>query len=115
MSRESGHFLFKSKSKMKTVADYNFSGQRALIRVDFNVPQDKVTGEMKDDTRIRGAIPTINKILNDGGSVVLMSHMGRPKDGPDAQYSLKKVVKRTSELLNREVKFVNDCIGPEEE
>jgi len=100
---------------MKTVADYNFSGQKALIRVDFNVPQDKVTGEMKDDTRIRGAIPTIKKILDDGGSVILMSHMGRPKGGPDEKYSLKKVVKRTSELLNCEVKFVNDCIGPEAE
>ena len=56
---------------------------------------------MKDDTRIRGAIPTINKILNDGGSVILMSHMGRPKGGPEEKYSLNKVVKRTSELLNR--------------
>jgi phosphoglycerate kinase len=98
---------------MKTIDSINFSNQRALIRVDFNVPQDKTTGEVKDDTRIRAAIPTINKILNDGGSAILMSHMGRPKGGPEEKYSLKKVVARTSELLGREVKFVSDCIGAE--
>jgi len=100
---------------MKTIDSYNFKNQRALIRVDFNVPQDKTTGEVKDDTRIRAAIPTIKKILDDGGSVILMSHMGRPKGGPDEKYSLSKVVKRTSELLNRDVKFAKDCIGPEAE
>lgn len=98
---------------MKTIDSINFSNQRALIRVDFNVPQDKTTGEVKDDTRIRAAIPTIKKILNDGGSAILMSHMGRPKGGPEEKYSLKKVVARTSELLGREVKFVSDCIGAE--
>ena len=111
---KAGHFNLTTM-EMKTVDSYNFKNQRALIRVDFNVPQDKTTGEMKDDTRIRGAIPTINKILNDGGSVILMSHMGRPKGGPEEKYSLNKVVKRTSELLNREVKFVKDCVGPEVE
>src|SRR6266704_2521902 len=100
---------------MMTVADYNFQNQRALIRVDFNVPLDKQTLEIKDDTRIRSAIPTINKILDDGGSVILMSHLGRPKGGQEEKYSLRHVLKRTSELLNREVKFVNDCIGAEVE
>lgn len=101
--------------EMKTIDSYNFNNQRALIRVDFNVPQDKTTGEVKDDTRIRAAIPTIKKILNDGGSAILMSHMGRPKGGPEEKYSLKKVVARTSELLGCEVKFVSDCIGTEAE
>src|SRR5438552_17412762 len=100
---------------MKTVADYNFKNQRALIRVDFNVPLDKQTFEVKDDTRIRSAIPTIKKILGDGGSVILMSHLGRPKGGHEDKYSLKHVLKKTSELLNLEVKFANDCIGSEVE
>lgn len=100
---------------MKTISDYNFKDQHALIRVDFNVPLDKQTLAIKDDTRIKAAIPTINKILGDGGSVILMSHLGRPKGGPEDKYSLSHVVKRTSELLNREVKFVNDCIESEVE
>ena len=100
---------------MLTVADYNFRNQRALIRVDFNVPLDKQTLAIKDDSRIRAAIPTINKILRDGGSVILMSHLGRPKSGPEDKYSLRHIVKRTSELLNHEVKFASDCIGKEVE
>jgi phosphoglycerate kinase len=76
---------------MKTVDSYNFNNQRALIRVDFNVPLDKVTFAIKDDTRIRGALKTINKVLEDGGSVILMSHLGRPKAGPEDKYSLKHV------------------------
>lgn len=98
---------------MKTAADYNFGNQRALIRVDFNVPLDKVTFAVKDDTRIRGALKTINKILNNGGSAVLMSHLGRPKGGPEEKYSLMHVLDITSKLLNRPMKFVNDCIGDE--
>lgn len=98
-----------------TVADYNFRNQRALIRVDFNVPLDKQTLAIKDDTRIKAAIPTINKILRDGGSVILMSHLGRPKGGPEDKYSLRHIIKRTSELLNHEVKFAGDCIGKEVE
>ncbi|MBK9729939.1 MAG: phosphoglycerate kinase [Chitinophagaceae bacterium] len=98
---------------MKTVADYNFKDTRALIRVDFNVPLDKVTFVVKDDTRIRGAVKTINKILSDGGSVILMSHLGRPKGGPEDKYSLRHVVETTSNLLNRPVKFVTDCVGQE--
>lgn len=93
--------------------DYNFSNQRALIRVDFNVPLDKLNFAVKDDTRIRAAIPTIKKILNDGGSVILMSHLGRPKGGPEEKYSMRHVLQTTAELLGSEVKFVNDCVGNE--
>ncbi len=96
---------------IRTVADYNFKGQRALIRVDFNVPLDKQTLEVTDDSRIKAALPTINKVLDDGGVVILMSHLGRPKAGPEDKYSLIHIVAHTSTLLNREVKFVNDCIG----
>ncbi len=76
---------------MKTINDINFSGKRALVRVDFNVPLDK-SFAVTDDNRIRATIPTLNKILNDGGSCVLMSHLGRPKDGPDEKYSLKHTI-----------------------
>ncbi|MDF2437846.1 MAG: Phosphoglycerate kinase [Bacteroidota bacterium] len=95
---------------MKTVNDFNFSGQKALIRVDFNVPLDDKFN-VTDDTRIRAALPTINKILKDGGAVVLMSHLGRPKEGPTDKYSLKHVVNHLSKLLNKPVKFASDCIG----
>jgi phosphoglycerate kinase len=95
---------------MKTIDQVNFEGKKALIRVDFNVPlNDKF--EITDDTRITAAIPTINKILKDGGSVILMSHLGRPKNGPEDKFSLKHIVKHLSEQLNLTVKFVNDCIG----
>lgn len=97
---------------MKTINDINFSGKRALIRVDFNVPLDK-SFAVTDDNRIRATIPTINKILKDGGSVILMSHLGRPKDGPEEKYSLKHTIKKTEELLARPVKFAGDCIGDE--
>ncbi|MBL7856086.1 MAG: phosphoglycerate kinase [Cyclobacteriaceae bacterium] len=97
---------------MKTINDINFSGKRALIRVDFNVPLDK-SFAVTDDNRIRATIPTISKILNDGGSCVLMSHLGRPKDGPEEKYSLKHTIKKTEELLGRPVKFASDCIGDE--
>ena len=95
---------------MKTVDNYNFSGKKALIRVDFNVPLDS-SYNVTDDTRIRAAIPTIKKILNDGGTVILMSHLGRPKEIPEEKFSLKHIVKHTSELLGVPVKFSNDCIG----
>ena len=95
---------------MKTIDQVNFEGKKALIRVDFNVPlNDKF--EITDDTRIAAAIPTINKVLKDGGSVILMSHLGRPKNGPEDKFSLKHIVKHLSEQLNLTVKFVNDCIG----
>lgn len=95
---------------MKTVSTFNFSGKKALIRVDFNVPLNE-RFEITDDTRIKATIPTINKILNDGGSVILMSHLGRPKDGPTDKYSLKHLVNPLSVIFNRQVKFADDCIG----
>ncbi len=96
---------------MRSIQDYNFKEKRALIRVDFNVPLDKKTFEVTDDTRLKAAIPTIKKILDDGGSVVLMSHLGRPKGGPEEKYSLKHIVKHLSELIGQNVKFADDCIG----
>jgi phosphoglycerate kinase len=95
---------------MKTVDNYNFKGKKALIRVDFNVPLDS-DYTITDDTRIRAAIPTINKVLADGGAVILMSHLGRPKDTPEEKYSLKHIVKHVSDLLHKPVKFAADCIG----
>jgi len=96
---------------MADIHTYDFAGKRALIRVDFNVPLDKETLEVTDDTRIRAAVPTIQHILNNGGSVVLMSHLGRPKEGFEDKYSLKHIVKRVSELVGRPVAFAEDCIG----
>ncbi len=96
---------------MKTVDNYNFSGKKALIRVDFNVPLDKVTLAVTDDTRIRAAIPTIHKILKEGGSVILMSHLGRPKEGPADKYSLKHTLSTLKRLTQLDVKFADDCIG----
>lgn len=95
---------------MKTVDNYNFKNEKALVRVDFNVPLDK-DFNITDDTRIRAAIPTINKILNDGGSVILMSHLGRPKDGPTEKYSLKHLINHISSLAKTSVLFAKDCIG----
>jgi len=95
---------------MKTLDTYDFSGKKALIRVDFNVPlNDKY--EITDDTRITATIPTIKKILKDGGSCILMSHLGRPKDGPTEKYSLKHLVNPLSVILGLQVKFADDCIG----
>jgi phosphoglycerate kinase len=97
---------------MPKFSEYNFKGQKALIRVDFNVPLDKKSLEITDDSRMTAAIPTIRKILADDGSVILMSHLGRPKDGPEDKYSLKHVVKHLSELLKGvTVLFANDSIG----
>jgi phosphoglycerate kinase len=98
---------------MSDIHSYNFSGKRALVRVDFNVPLDKETMQVTDDTRIRGAAPTILHILNHGGSVVLMSHLGRPKEGPEDKYSLRHIVAHTSNVLGVDVKFAGDCIGEE--
>lgn len=95
---------------MKNIDQYNLKGKRVIVRVDFNVPlNDKF--EITDDTRIRAAIPTIKKILSTGGSVILMSHFGRPKDGPDDKYSLKHILPDLEEKLGLKVKFANDCIG----
>ncbi|UIR58004.1 phosphoglycerate kinase [Sphingobacterium sp. SRCM116780] len=98
--------------EMKTVDDLNFAGKKALIRVDFNVPLDD-NFNITDDNRIQGAAPTIKKILKDGGSVILMSHLGRPKDGPTDKYSLKHIVAHLSQVLGVDVQFANDCIGEE--
>jgi len=97
---------------MSKFQDYNFSDKKALIRVDFNVPLDEQYN-ITDDSRITATIPTIKKILADGGSVILMSHFGRPKDGPTEKFSLKHIVKHLSQLLGIEIKFANDCIGEE--
>jgi phosphoglycerate kinase len=98
---------------MSTFSTYNFKAQKALIRVDFNVPLDKKTFAITDDTRMKAAVPTIKKILADGGSVILMSHLGRPKEGPEEKSSLKHLVNHLSELLGVKVEFANDCIGKE--
>jgi phosphoglycerate kinase len=98
---------------MSKFTDHNFKGQKALIRVDFNVPLD-ASFHITDDTRMRATIPTIKKILGDGGSVILMSHLGRPKEGPTEKYSLKHLVNRLIKLLDgATVKFAADCIGEE--
>jgi phosphoglycerate kinase len=97
---------------MQTIDNYNFAGKKVIVRVDFNVPLDKATFKVTDDTRIRGALPTIKKILNDGGSAVLMSHLGRPKEGPEEKFSLKHVISKLQEHLpGTTVKFADDCIG----
>jgi len=109
---------------MSNFAAYNFKGQKALVRVDFNVPLNDQF-EITDDTRMKAAVPTIKKILGDGGMVILMSHLGRPKEGPADKYSLKHLVKPLYELLNTpqsaeseeaeqsaiKVFFAEDCIG----
>tara|TARA_B110000211_G_C14066001_1_gene547683 strand:- start:142 stop:1332 length:1191 start_codon:yes stop_codon:yes gene_type:complete len=95
---------------MKTVKDYNFSGKKAIVRVDFNVPLDE-DFNITDDTRIRAAVPTIKAILEGGGSAILMSHLGRPKNGPEDKSSLKHILSKVSENIGVEVKFVTDCIG----
>lgn len=96
---------------MKKIAEYNFKGKRALIRVDFNVPLNKETLEVTDDTRIKAAIPTIKKVLEDGGSVVLMSHLGRPKNVPEEKFSLKNIIGAVEENIGKSIAFASDCIG----
>src|SRR5687767_5040346 len=104
---------------MSKFSSYNFSGQKALVRVDFNVPMDE-NFTITDDARIKATLPTIKKILNDGGMAILMSHLGRPKQGPDEKFSLKHLIKHLHDLLNdspgtspqaSKVLFANDCIG----
>jgi len=96
---------------MSKFSDYNFANQKALIRVDFNVPLDD-KNNITDDTRMKATVPTIEKILKDGGSAILMSHLGRPKDGPSEKYSLKHLVDHLADLLGgARVFFANDCIG----
>lgn len=97
---------------MQTINNYDFKGKKALIRVDFNVPLNE-NFEITDDTRIRAAIPTIKKVIEKGGSPIIMSHLGRPKEGPTDKYSLHHLVDHLSKLLGVNVKFANDCIGEE--
>ena len=99
---------------MQTLDNFNFKGKKAFVRVDFNVPVDE-NQNITDDTRIRAAMPTLKKILADGGRLIIASHMGRPKKNPDPKYSLKAIVDRVSELLGVQVKFAVDCIGEETE
>jgi len=105
---------------MSKFSQFNFNGRKALIRVDFNVPLDKQSFAITDDTRMRATIPTIIKILKDGGSVILMSHLGRPKEGPADKYSLRHLLEHLHSLINQpanelpgkaKVFFANDCIG----
>ena len=95
---------------MFAIDNYNFEGKRAIIRVDFNVPLN-AEGKVTDDTRIRAAIPTIKKVLANGGSVILMSHLGRPKKNPDAKYSLEQIIYAIEERLGVKVMFAGDCMG----
>jgi phosphoglycerate kinase len=95
---------------MKMIQDFNFKGKKAIVRVDFNVPLDKKTFTVTDDTRIRGALPTINKILGDGGCLILMSHLGRPEGRMD-KYSLKPVLPVLEKYLGKKVLFADDCLG----
>lgn len=95
---------------MAKFSSYNFNGQKAVVRVDYNVPLDKEFN-ITDDTRITASIPTIRKILDTGGAAILMSHLGRPKEGPTEKYSLKHLLPKLKELLGKEVNFADDCIG----
>jgi phosphoglycerate kinase len=103
-------FYSQKTKKMKTLDSYNFTGKRALIRVDFNVPLDE-SQKITDSNRIDAAIPTVKKILASGGSVILMSHLGRPKTGPEDKFSLRHIVDYLSQSLGVTVKFADDCIG----
>lgn len=97
---------------MPSITEYNFSGKRVLVRVDFNVPLNSER-EVTDDTRIRAALPTIKKIIKDGGRPILMSHLGRPKNGPEDKYSLRHIAKRLGELLGTTINVAPNCIGEE--
>ncbi|MCH2224306.1 MAG: phosphoglycerate kinase [Crocinitomicaceae bacterium] len=98
---------------MANIQSYDFNGKRALIRVDFNVPLNKENFEVTDDTRIRAAAPTIQHILKNGGSVVIMSHLGRPKNGFESRFSLENIADHVSKVVGVKVKFGGDCIGQE--
>ncbi len=94
---------------MQTIDNFSFSGKKAIVRVDFNVPLNKETGAVSDDTRIRGALPTIKKILADGGSAILMSHLGRPKQNPEPKYSLKQIISAVEDRIGQKIQFAEDC------
>lgn len=110
--RSTNRNLRQIRFTMSQFDQYDFKGKKALIRVDFNVPLDKKSLAITDDTRMRAALPGIKKILKDGGAVILMSHLGRPKEGPEDKYSLRHLVKHLSDLLDGSpVAFAEDCIG----
>lgn len=94
---------------MKNIEQVNFEGKRVIVRVDFNVPLDE-NFNITDDTRIRAAMPTINKVINDGGKLILMSHLGRPKKNPDEKFSLNHIVKYLGQVIGKEVIFADDCM-----
>lgn len=96
-----------------TIDQFNFAGTKAIVRVDFNVPLDE-NGNVTDDTRIRGALPTLKKVLNDGGALIMMSHMGKPKGKKKPELSLSQIVKNVSDALGVEVKFADDCANADE-
>ena len=98
---------------MANLEQANFNGKRVIVRVDFNVPLDE-NFNITDDTRIRAAMPTINKVINDGGRLILMSHLGRPKKNPDPKYSLKHIVNYLGQVIGKEVAFADDCMNAEE-
>ncbi len=98
---------------MKNIEQVNFDGKRVIVRVDFNVPLDE-NFNITDDTRIRAAMPTINKVINDGGKLILMSHLGRPKKNPDEKYSLKHIVNYLSNVIGKDVIFAEDCMKASE-
>jgi 3-phosphoglycerate kinase len=99
--------------RKKTIRDVDVGGKRVLVRVDYNVPLDKATGRIMDDTRIRATLPTLEYLREHEARVILVSHLGRPKGGPDAKLSLRPVAERLSELIEAPVKFVGDCVGRE--
>jgi len=105
-------FIYLNLISMQLIDNYSFAGKKAIVRVDFNVPLG-AQYEVTDDTRIRGALPTIKKILADGGSAILMSHLGRPKSGPEEKFSLKHVIPALSDHLGVDVQFADDCLGEE--
>ena len=98
---------------MASIENFNFSGKKAIVRVDFNVPLDE-NGNITDDTRIRGALPTLKKILADGGSLILMSHMGKPKGKVNPKFSLSQIKDAVAKALGRDVIFVPDCMKAQE-
>lgn len=100
---------------MTSFSSYNFNGKKAIVRVDFNVPLSKETLKITDDKRMRAALPTIKKILSDGGAVVLISHLGRPKNGPESTFSLKHLCTHLEKISEAKVNFTHDCIGIEAE
>jgi phosphoglycerate kinase len=100
--------------RKQTIRDINWQGKRALVRVDFNVPQDD-SGAITDDARIQAALPTLNYLLENGASLVLMSHLGRPKGGPDPKYSMRPIAEHLALILGRPVQFVGEIVGPQAE